>query len=295
MKKIIIFLFLLNTFFCKAQIDTLPTIVNEKKNFFGLRESAILDTLKNFERIYLEDKIMVFRHFFPNTKVVFEEYFYVEKDTFFYVKYYDVEHKIVEKGKLFPKKCCAFIDTLDTFNPETYEEQRIIEKYLLWSKEGYWLENKTDYGNYSENHRIGEWFVFDEKTKNANYFHYDNKGNFQNIEPYNIIEAKSKEKTLERLQGRWEVRHPTHPTTKISLWKTDDNKDEYAYLTFNKDSVTIKFRLKCGTGLKITKPIKNIFIINDNNEISLDIMWFENRKYKITYLSRYEMEWELIE
>jgi|GEM_PF-6362990 len=127
-------------------------------NFFGLKRQFDADTLPDFEQIIIADKTIAFRHFFPHQKIVESEYLYLANDTFLFLKYLLPNHAIAAQGKVVASICCAFEDSVYTFNPETYEEQRTLERYLDWSKEGAWRYDNAqfyEYGNYKNNVKIG--------------------------------------------------------------------------------------------------------------------------------------------
>jgi hypothetical protein len=264
-------------------------------NFFGLKRQFDPDTLLDFEQIKLADRTIAFRHFFPNQKIVESEYLNVAEDTFLLIKYLLPHHAISAQGKVIPSICCAFKDSVYTFNPETYEEQLTLERYLDWSKEGAWKYDNTqfhEYGYYKNNVKIGEWYHWDKNTQRGSYHTFDTLGNLLNETPQNKLDTYNKDTISNGILGSWEIFSMNG--SEIALRKSNPQMERgyYGTLFFTKDQVRIKPNIQCGTGLdvkSIKKRFNNIWSLDDSMTLYLNVYGFENQKYKITYLDRQEL------
>jgi hypothetical protein len=195
----LILAFLLSTKALNAQ----ATKILNHKNFFYLKTDFDFQDQQQYEKISIDSQIIVFRRFHANQFTIAEEYLHFKNDTFLYREYSNLDHQLTASGKVAPSICCSNIDTIYTFDTETYEEKMIVNKYWNWSKEGMWkIENADfyEYGNYKNNLKIGEWYVWDKRIKSAKYVYFDNFGIQLFEEPKDLTQTNNKERIIDLLR-----------------------------------------------------------------------------------------------
>lgn len=276
-----------------------PEILNHK-NFFDLKIDYDFQSQKQYEKISIDSQIIAFRRFHTNQFTIAEEYLHFKNDTFLFHEYSSLDHLLTSSGKVVPSICCSIIDTTYTFDPETYEEKTIINKYWNWSKEGMWkIENADlyEYGNYKKNLKVGEWYVWDKHIKYAKYVYFDNFGTQLFEEPQNLIQTNNKERLIKEILGSWRIEEVANEQIQLIKEKEQQNIGYHGNLVFDSNLVQFIIRLRCATGFDFEgfkKRNKSNWTIDDENVISMQVYGFEDKKYKITYLSRYKMCLKLI-
>lgn len=265
------------------------------KNFFDLKTDYDFQSQKQYEKITIDSQIIAVRRFHADQFTIAEEYLHFKNDTFLYREYSSIDHQLTSSGKVVASICCSSVDTSYTFDPQTYEEKKLITKYWNWSKEGRWeIENTNvyEYGNYKNNLKVGEWYVWDKNIKSAKYVYFDNFGIQRLEEPQNLIQTNNKERVIKEIVGIWRIEESTNKNLRLRKEKEQNMVRTYGSLVFDSTLVEIILRLQCGTGFDFKdfkKRNKGHWIIDDENVISMQVYGFEDKKYKITYLSRYEM------
>jgi hypothetical protein len=288
--KILMLLLLIVKILNAQEIETLDNI-----NFFNLKTDYDFEPQKQYEKIAVDGRIIAFRRFQDDQFAIAEEYIHLNKDTYLFREYAGLEHRLVSSGKVVPSICCGKTDTTYIFDSETYEEKIIINRYWDWSREGVWkIESPEayEYGNYKNNLKVGEWHVWDKNTNSAKYVYFDDFGAQLFEEPQDLTKTNNKERIKQGMIGIWRIVDYIGDRLRLIKEKEERKVGTYGSLVFSHIDVKFIKRVGCGTGFNFEdfkKRCINDWALDDGNILSMQVYGFEDKKYKITYLSRYEM------
>ncbi len=135
------------------------------------------------------------------------EYLKVEKDTFLYVSYDSLSHRIVEKGYIYASEESFGKDTIMKETPITHKMNFIIINHTKPYKHGFWTINKDNIslkGYYSSNKKTGIWIYENFKKEDFREQFYDNDSLIYEKQ-LNLAISKDIDSTQKWLIGKWDV------------------------------------------------------------------------------------------
>lgn len=268
-------------------------------NFFGLKNDFSFESQKQYEKILIDHEMVAIRKLNPDQFSIAAEYIRIKNDTFLYQEYSNPDHLLSASGKVVPSICCSSIDTVLTFDPETYEESTVINKYWDWSREGAWKFESVgsfEYGNYKNNQKVGEWYVWDKINYYATYVNFDSSGNKISEAPQNLLYTGDKGTISNAMIGIWKIEQKAGASLRLErAEKLQTREDLGTFGNFIFDSTTLLYvmNLFCATCSgheleQLRKKNNRPWKIDDENVLYIDVYRYDNRKYKIIYLSRDE-------
>jgi hypothetical protein len=257
------------------------TMFISNKNFFNLPEDYDFKSQKQYEKISVGNQIIAFRKFHDNQFTIAQEYIRYKNDTFLFNEYTQLDHQITS-GLVVP---------ISSYGHLKWD----------WSKEGAWEVRTADtyeHGNYKNNLKVGEWYIWNKKTESAKYIFFDNAGNQLGEEPCNLIETNNKERIINELLGSW-MESLTSDNKGLLFYRGLVRVHRSEGFFFDKNNV-VKYILnrRSGTGFDFDdfkKRSTGNWTIDDDNVLLINVYKIKNKKYKIIYLSRYKMILDPIE
>jgi hypothetical protein len=231
---------------------------------------------------------LLYKRFFRNTKIVEKEYLKIAKDSFLFVQYDKDMHRILQTGKLVSMRCCSRNDTIETYDPNTYEiaESKIIKHFKL-GKEGDWREafdSLVELGVYKNNKRIGEWLSWRRKEPFGfeQYSYYNRNGEILYTEPGNILETQDSSQIAHRLLGNCWARRRWDALMQFESYGLNPYSSISGFLEFSPHALIYTSR-GCGTGSP-PNPIGTWSLKGDI--LSITGTALQCKKYKIVYLGK---------
>jgi hypothetical protein len=111
-------------------------------------------------------------------------------------------------------------------------------------------------------------------------------------EPQDLTQTNNKERIKQGMIGIWRIVDHAGDRLRLIKEKEERKVGTYGSLVFRHIDVKFIKRAGCGTGFNFEdfkKRCINDWALDDGNILSMQVYGFEDKKYKITYLSRYEM------
>jgi hypothetical protein len=222
--------------------------------------------------------LKIIRHF---TKYDNWEIIQTTDSTFFYFQYDSTFVNTINNGQLIASKNIFKIDTLITFPEPTFEEQIKFDTIYFLIKHGFWEERESNLllrGNYKNNQRTGEWFLFNfNDDGDFRKRIYDN-GKMISERQLNIMRTLPKDSITQRLIGVW------YGNTILEISKTNTHLNKFEF----QKEMLIQNDIQPNPSNK--KWI--VWQIDDN--LDLIIMGYHRlEKYRIVYF--FEDDWVKLE
>jgi hypothetical protein len=151
--------------FTKMNVDTnaraKDLLINEIDTIVELFTDFTQD--ENIVAIESDKQIIAARRYFPNSRIIHQEYIKVDKNTYHYLENDSLNnHRLMAEGKLLAStNTFVDYDTICKIDPVSYDVYYQIIKHPKLLKEGEWFESDSVFiyrGNYKNDKREGKWF-----------------------------------------------------------------------------------------------------------------------------------------